>query len=48
MLWISSLTLVVYFLGMYTLTMRLMHALPELAQRLGGSEEKFGREEVLD
>ena len=33
---------------MYTLTMRLMHALPELAQCLGGSKEKFGREEVLD
>ena len=34
--------------GMFTLTMRLMHALPEIAQCLGGSEEKFGREEVLD
>ena len=28
--------------------MRLTHTLPELAQCLGGSKEKFGREEVLD
>ena len=48
MLWISSLTLVVCFPGMYTPTVRLMHALPKLAQYLGGSEEKFEREEVLD
>ena len=45
---ISSLTLVVYFPGLYTLTMRLTHALPELAQCLGGSKEKFRIEEILD
>ena len=48
MLWKSSLTLVVYFPEMYTLIMRLTHELPELAQYLGGSKRKYGKEEVLD
>ena len=41
MLWISSLTLTVYFPGMYTLIMRLTHALPELVWCLEGSEAEM-------
>lgn len=47
-LWISSLTLAVCFLGMYALIVKLTHTLPELAQCLGSSEGKCGREEVSD